>query len=1126
MLGAGPGGGVWPVAHAETATNTAADRVFALLGEATSHYRAGRVEEARTVSVRALELAEKELGPTHPVTGIALNNLGATDLARQDPARAAVSFARALPILEAAEGAQSVTVLQVSEFLALSLSAAGDYAAARPVWERVANQRTHLEGEGLALAGDLVSLGETCVGLGDLGSARSHFEYALRLRDAALGPQHPETIKALHLLGNTLRQSGEFRLAKPLFARMLLAYEPVLGAEHAITLEVQTTLGLLEVAVGELASARSRFERVLGSRRLQLGEDHSDTAQSFNNLGLVLHHLGDYERALDAYERAVAIRRKSQGPGLPKNLNNLGGLRFARGEVLPAKALFEEALTLLERVANKSRDHAEVLATTLNNLGLVEQALGHRLAAKQWLERSVTLRMEVLGPEHPHTAQGFANLGAFLENHDPKGARPFFERALVIYEKVFGKDHADIATTLDHLGLVELALGNVDVATQWHTRALGIRERTLGKDHPDTALSYNNLAIVMQRRGELASARELLERSLAIAEKRLGRMHPDTARTLNNLGVVAMASADTRGAIGFLSRAADIEERLLASVMLGGTEAQKARFAETVASSTHAWISLALQVGDARATELAFETVVRRKGRVLEAAADQLALLRRTLPAGERDLFTKLADARKRLAALTLSPPADLGPETALVLTEDVSREGDRLEEELAKKSEAFATSRRPIEVKDLIRKRPRKSALLELVVHHPYDVRRGVFSAPRFAAFLLSESGLKAVDLGPVEPIEGLAGELRKAITLRRGATRIKAMANLTTVRKLAASLYQLLLVPLGDKSLEGVEELVVSADGELTQVPFETLVGPDGRWLVERVGVRYLTSARELEPANAIPARSGAVFLGGVDYEGAPAQRDAVAAMSRSADRAFSELRWNYLPGTLAELEGLQAVGAFPGAMTLKGRAANEASLRALRGPKVLHIATHGFFLPDVPTASNKALTRSGDLVRPLTESPLIRSGLALAGANQRDLKPGDDDGVLTALEASGLDLQGTELVVLSACETGVGEVKRGDGVVGLARSLVLAGAKTHVMSLWQVDDEATFAMMVAYYQRLARGEGKAEALRKVRLAMITGGEDVAALTAEVGAGPGTWSHPYYWAAFLVHGDGGPLR
>jgi CHAT domain-containing protein len=201
-------------------------------------------------------------------------------------------------------------------------------------------------------------------------------------------------------------------------------------------------------------------------------------------------------------------------------------------------------------------------------------------------------------------------------------------------------------------------------------------------------------------------------------------------------------------------------------------------------------------------------------------------------------------------------------------------------------------------------------------------------------------------------------------------------------------------------------------------------------------------------------------------------------------------------------------------PGLTLFRGADATETALKSLHGPKILHLATHGFFLADEPLAGQRPGAPPELGTRPSTadevrENPLLRSGLVLAGANQ--LRSGDDDGILTAMEASGLDLRGTRLVVLSACETGVGKVTNGDGVYGLRRALVIAGAESLMMSLWPVDDAATRDLMAGYYARLSAGKPRSAALREVQR--------------ELQRVP-KYAHPYYWASFVAAGDSSPIR
>ena len=228
--------------------------------------------------------------------------------------------------------------------------------------------------------------------------------------------------------------------------------------------------------------------------------------------------------------------------------------------------------------------------------------------------------------------------------------------------------------------------------------------------------------------------------------------------------------------------------------------------------------------------------------------------------------------------------------------------------------------------------------------------------------------------------------------------------------------------------------------------------------------------------------------------------------------ATSLFKAYHFPALPYTAKEGEALEAL--LPGATLLTRRDANKAALRQVRGPVLLHIATHGFFLEDLnvtgtggqgqgagdgPDRRLKQVENGGMNI----ESPLVRSGLALAGANEQKK---EDNGILTALEVTGMNLWGTKLVVLSACDTGVGEVKNGDGVHGLRRALVLAGSETQVMSLWPVSDRGTRELMVVYYTGLKRGQGRSEALRQVQLKML---RDVKR------------QHPYYWASFIQSGE-----
>jgi CHAT domain-containing protein len=277
----------------------------------------------------------------------------------------------------------------------------------------------------------------------------------------------------------------------------------------------------------------------------------------------------------------------------------------------------------------------------------------------------------------------------------------------------------------------------------------------------------------------------------------------------------------------------------------------------------------------------------------------------------------------------------------------------------------------------------------------------------------------------------------------------------------------------------------LLISPDGELNLVPFEALVDDGGRYLIERYAMSYLTSGRDLLRMQ-IPrlSRSNPVILAD------PLFGEAAASGKAARDAIY----FAPIAGTAQEARAIKSL--FPEATLLTGRDATKAALQRLDGPRLLHIATHGFFLQDV----------AGQKPQPAVtaQNPLLRSGLALAGANVRPAQ--EDDGILTAMEASSLRLWGTKLVTLSACDTGVGEIRNGEGVYGLRRAFVIAGAETLVMTLWPVSDAITREPMEAYYAGLRAGFGRGDALRQAKLAMLKQKDR---------------QHPFYWASFIQSGE-----
>lgn len=291
----------------------------------------------------------------------------------------------------------------------------------------------------------------------------------------------------------------------------------------------------------------------------------------------------------------------------------------------------------------------------------------------------------------------------------------------------------------------------------------------------------------------------------------------------------------------------------------------------------------------------------------------------------------------------------------------------------------------------------------------------------------------------------------------------------------------------------------------------------------MIENYQISYLTAGRDLiKQQTDAPSQQDPVIFAHPNYESAATSAQPVTSESSRRSVDTQSLKFNPLAATAEEAAAIAPL--LSNAVVYTDNQATENSLKQVNAPSILHIATHGFFLPDVPfvVPDNSDSRRAAAFeVAPLQvenqiapnnlENPLLRSGLALAGVNSRS--SGGEDGIFTALEASSLDLQGTQLVVLSACETGVGAASSGEGVYGLRRAFAVAGTESQIMSLWQVDDYGTSALMKLFYENLAtKGQGRSEALRNAQLEMLNS--------------KGVYSDPYYWSSFIFSGDWRPLQ
>jgi CHAT domain-containing protein/Tfp pilus assembly protein PilF len=846
-----------------------------------------------------------------------------------------------------------------------------------------------------------------------------------------------------------------------------------------------------------------------------------------------LRKQGRLAEAVAAYEKAMQLAQQALGSEHPDTatlMNNLAGLYREQGQYGKAEPLYRRSLAIRESKLGK--DHPDV-AAALHNLGGLYREQGRYGEAEPLLLRGLAIWESQLGKDHPQVAQSLNNLAALYRDQGQFGkAEPLFQRSLAIRERKLGKDHPHVARSLNNLATLYTDQGQYGKAEPLYRRSLAIRESKLGKDHPEVALTLNNLATLYQAQGHSGKAEPLLQRSLGIWESQLGKDHPHVAAGLTNLAWLYATQEKGPQAIEALDRARRGLRRHLGRELIALPERDQFTFLRSQAKvGFHMALSIACLLRD--------QEVVRRpsaawlvNGQALaqEALSQQTLLQRDSAGQPWAPLAAELHDLRRQLAALAVqsAPPEKLEAHRRLLA--DLGQREEELARRVAQESGRGTHQAAWLELDALRKSLPPDTALVAVARFHLFNFKATGkdprWAPSRFAAWVIDGKDVHIVDLGEAAVIENEVQALGRELHAAQVAKTIKSDgepdAEKLLRRRLDAVARRVLhpLLPC----LKDRPRWLVCPDGVLWLVPWNALTLPDGKYVVEKYTVSHLVSGRDVVPSHYKVKPSAPVVLADPDFDLAPGKRPAGSkpTPAEGTDVALRQVvalgaaRFARLPGTAAEAKVIAPklkayAGEAPKVYT--EAEATESAFKALKRPKVLVLSTHGFFLPDVERKPNDDFVheRPKRVARP-EENPLLRSGLALAGANEREAanKGGVDDGILTALEILQTDLRGTELVVLSACETGLGEVRNGEGVAGLRQAFQLAGAQSVLATLWQIPDRQTAQLMGKFFDHLAAGRGRAEALRLAQLDMIR------ARRQREGA-----AHPFFWAAFTLTGN-----
>ena len=840
------------------------------------------------------------------------------------------------------------------------------------------------------------------------------------------------------------------------------------------------------------------------------GEDSVPLGHILYTAAHISSDRGDHVAATEKFRAAIKIFElggTKNHADLAMSISSLASMHHAQGDVRVAEKAYLNALHYFDAKSNPQAINQPIdCAMLLNEVGSFYNELGDYELAKKYLLDSLMLTRRIFGDRSLSYADSLMSFALLAKK------RGKFHDAVVHYRKVLkinqtfrGKNDPTVAQSWHLLGAALGALGEYDEAIECDRKAIELYQQVNRGETPFMATLLNNLAFSHARLGQYDQCVEPLNKSLSLYRRMYGEDHSYIGNVLCTRSMLEAFGGNIPQAIDDMQQSNDIYERVIRVTMHGGSEKAKLNFMRSLEGKTDFGYALHFQFApdNEQAARFGLTTALQRKGRVMEVLRDNRDELKQ-LPKADQLLFQQLGDTKAKLSARLLSSAQAFRPTQQREIAQLKARQ-DQLERHLLTQLTEFGANYVEPNISLVAKHLPRNGVLLEYVKYWDVDLkvpRAARDTIPRrYGVYLLrGDESIEFAALGEAKVIDTKVAQFRAAIAKR---------SELETQR-LAKELYALLIAPLQDH-FDDSGKILIAPDSTLNLLPFAALMNDSGKYLIENRDISLLGCGRDLIRLSAKPAKETSPMMI-VSNPACDAHLDRNGSVWDRRSRHHKVAQYVGLAG--AEVEGKEIKRLFPNAIHVSGTDATEHRIKTLASPRVMHIASHGFFLPRIRRelvlkfANGKTQTiKTFDPL--LNEHPLVRCGLMLAGASHLSGGHGDD-GIVTALEMSTLDLSGTQLAVLSACETGVGEVHDGEGVFGMRRALALAGARSQVISLWAVDDQATRTLMQKFYQNLKAGQSRSQSLRSAQQSMLGG----------------KYQSPIYWSAFALSGDWRPIN
>ncbi|MDZ4794699.1 MAG: CHAT domain-containing tetratricopeptide repeat protein [Bacteroidota bacterium] len=1086
---------------------------------AVCHYKLYHYEKAEQYFVLQKDLLSKTSGEKDKTYTACLINLAAVyrDMGKYQQSEAL--YIQANTINKAILGENDPDYSTSLNNLASLYQFIGQYAKAEQLFTQSGNNLKRILGENNALyATSLNNMATLYSVMGLYEKAKPILIRVLELRKSVLGETHRDYGLSLNNLAALYGNMGQYDKAEPLYLEGIGILKKTKGENHPDYASMLDNLAQLYQHIGRYEKAERLFVEAGEIRVKTLGSTHPDIASTLNNIAGLYTESGQYEKAEPIYIFASELLKKSFGemhPDYAGSLNNLGNLYESMGQYKKAEPLYLESINIKKKIFGET--HISY-ATGLNNLAFLYFNLGQYEKAEPLFSKAMAIVKNAIGEDNPDYATHLNNIANVWQSMEQYAkAEQAYIRTNQIREKIFGINHTDYASSLNNLASLYTVMGQYKKAEPLIIQAKDIWRKVKGENSPAYATGLNNVAAFYRKtQTHYAQSETFYLEAIRLRKMLLGEKHPYYSESQNDLALLYTQMGQYQKAEPLLLSSSRILLQNIAGTFSILSEKEKAKYLDYNREIVECNNSFLYNNPKASAAILEnnYNLELGFKSLSLADTRNMLESVRNNKDTAVKRIFTQWMTSKNILAKqytlATTSQTADL---------KAMEAGAETLEKELNRRSAVFSNQQKSLQVtmKDVQQNLEEDEAAIEFtrfklynkkwtdsVIYGAYILRKGDV-APRFVP-LCEKKQLQLLFDSAGNTAPKLVKNFYRGLEIRGSAA------------QLGNQLYQLIWQPL-EPFLKGIKKIAYSPAGKLYSVAFHALPVDSTTILMDKYQLQQYTSTRQisLRTESQTTVRPGSIVL----FGDAQFTMDSLQLVQQRKNKSNTELSttinsvfknrgsengaWVNLPGTAEEIKKIGRLFEQNKISTrlFIQQSASEGNLKTMTGnaQQIIHIATHGFFLPE----AKKKKTDSGQAnAYSLAEDPLLRSGLVLAGGNYawsgKTPVDGVEDGIVTAYEISQLNLSNTELLVLSACETALGDVKGTEGVFGLQRGFKMAGVKKMIVSLWQVPDKETAELMTSFYTYWMKGKTIAGAFYQAQAEMRQ-------------------KYPaYYWAAFVL--------